>query len=149
MNAKLATAVVLLMGVSSRAFAATDQEMCLCKFVAPKYPPLARRILTGGGVVRVRVFFDSTGEPREVSALEGHMLLERYVVDAVKEWRFCPSLDKSKNHEMTVTFRFRLQGKGTDEWAPTEISFQSPATVDIITVPPAPLGPDVIRKDRR
>ena len=138
-------AILLSICVSSGAFAGSDKEMCLCKFVAPEYSALARRARIQG-VVRVKVDFSSEGTPGEVSALEGPPILKESAVNAVKNWRFCPSSGAAGTQEIIVTFRFRLEGKGTDGWVPTGISFESPATVDIMTAPPGPLGPDVIRK---
>ena len=145
MKAKKSIGILFFICMSSGTFAETDKAMCLCKFVAPKYSALARRAWIEG-VVRVKVDFDSEGAPGEISALEGPPILKESAVNAVENWRFCPSSGAPRNHEIIVTFRFRLGGKGTDVWVPTGVSFEAPATVDITTAPPGPLGPDVVPK---
>jgi TonB family protein len=143
MNMKAAVTILLLWGAASSALEAADKDMCLCKFVAPRYSAVARTAAIQG-IVRVKVDVDSDGIPTSVDAVEGHPLLKDIAVDAVKQWRFCSSWEATRNHPVTITLRFKLEGKGTDHWAATEIDFQSPATVDIITSPPGPLGPDVV-----
>lgn len=138
MNVKAAIAILVLLCAASSALKAGDKDMCLCRFVAPRYSAVARTAVIQG-VVRVKVDIDSDGIPRSIDALEGHPLLRASAVDAVKNWRFCSSSEAPGNHQVTITFRFKLEGKGTDRWVATEIGFQSPATVDITTSPPGPL----------
>lgn len=119
---------------------AADDELCLCRFVAPVYAPFVRQVNVEG-VVRVAVVLDSTGSPTVVNALQNGPLpdrtdaLRRAAVEAVKQWRFCAQQGNEKK-TVILTFNFKLREgppSSTDKWAPTEISFRPPATVDITT----------------
>jgi TonB family protein len=119
--------------------AEAGNPMCLCKFIGPRYSPVAR-VARIQGVVQVKVSIDPAGNPGDMSVLEeGHPLLQEAAIRALKNWRFCPPPPASAPHEITVLFRFRLDGNGTDAWAPTEITFQAPATVEIVAPPPGNL----------
>jgi TonB family protein len=114
--------------------------MCLCQFVAPTYSRLAR---TAGwqGKVLVRVRYNSDGIPSTVDVpgptLDSRASFRDAAVSAVKQWRFCRAAGSNK--ELTVTVNFRLKGGPTrevDEWSPTEVSFEPPATVTITATAP-------------
>jgi len=51
-------------------------------------------------------------------------------LSAVKKWRFCPG---PEGREFDIYFVFKLTEPGIDGWAPTQVSFHSPATVEIST----------------
>lgn len=59
--------------------------------VEPEYPPLARahRI---SGVVLLQVVLNENGEVYEVKVVRGHPLLQQAAVDAVRQWKFKPTL---------------------------------------------------------
>jgi TonB family protein len=110
-------------------------ELCLCEFAAPKYPPLAR-LQNVQGIVRLRVTLDANGYFSQSDVLAaGHPLLEDSPIEAVKTWRSCESSTASGSRSVDVTFKFVLDGKPTDKWAPTLISFQTSATVIVQTSP--------------
>jgi len=109
--------------------------LCLCSFVAPTYPPVAR-INNIQGVVRLRLSFDSNGNLEHSQVLEGgHVLLADSPAEAVKGWRACPSPETQENRQVDVTFRYVLQGTPTQYWAATKVSFQPPGTVVVETAP--------------
>lgn len=133
-------AVLLCLGPIPQSADQTPQ-MCLCKFVAPVYSPLARTVHWQDTVL-VNVAYDSTGTPQRIDFLEPgpplgtHGWFNDAITTAVQNWRFCPPSTKSERTEITVTFKFGLK-KGslidTDEWSPTEVSFEPPATVNVTT----------------
>ena len=119
-----------------------DQPMCLCEFVAPIYPPIAR-LSRMQGIIRMKATVGSTGKLQEVEVLQdGTMqptameILQRASANAIRKWRFCPSQGTS-NHSIVVTFKFTLlddvTSREADQWYPTDVSFQFPATVEITT----------------
>lgn len=137
----LILAAVFIFFVSREPLAAPEQQMCVCQFVAPVYRPFARQTNVEG-TVRVTVLFDSAGKPTTVTALKDGPLPERTdvlrksAVEAVRQWRFCPTSEGTEKRAITVVFNFRLregQPSSTDIWSPTEVSFGSPATVNITT----------------
>jgi TonB family protein len=131
MTRKIALLALFLLALPRHTYPETD-ELCLCKFVAPRYTPLARQSRIEG-VVRLSVNVDSGGTPVSIKIIdEGHPLLRASAVDAVKKWRFCHTTGEVPNQERTVTIKFSLQGNPTDSWFPTDVSFEPPATVEII-----------------
>lgn len=134
---------LLLLCIAPQPAANSDQQMCLCEFVAPIYPPLVR-LSRDEGEIRVRVSIDVSGIPEKVEVLRDGTTPPRYpgeferpTVEAIKRWRFCPSSVESNHGEIVVTVRFKLltQTKPTqsDQWFPTEVTFRPPATVEITT----------------
>ncbi len=114
-----------------------DQDLCLCKFVAPIYSPLARTVGMQG-LVRVKVDIASEGVPTDVTVVSGEPVLSGSALDAIKGWRFCSRLAQGQKREIVVTFTFTISKSKppTQSWAPTEVSFDSPASVTI-TAPTA------------
>ena len=140
---KLASAILasLFLFLPSQPQADNDQQLCLCRFVAPVYPPFVRQVHIDG-TVHVAIVFDSTGAPTTVDALRDGPLpesldaLRNAAVEAVKKWRFCPSASRTERNKITVTFEFALRETGsvpTDRWSPTEVSFEPPAIVNVTT----------------
>lgn len=75
--------------------------------VAPLYPPIplaARK----GGLVILQAVIDEDGSVREVNVLRSDPLFDRAAVEAVKQWRFTPTLLNSHPVPivMTVTVGF-------------------------------------------
>ena len=92
----------------------TSSDMCLCKFVAPLYTPVARQSQIQG-TVRLKLTLGDDGSPKDINTLEeGHPLLRESAVDAVKKWQFCRSPGLGRDHELVITFKFRLDGNATD-----------------------------------
>lgn len=109
--------------------------MCLCKFVAPRYSPIARQAVIQGNV-HVQVDVGSNGVPGDIDILDqAHRILGESAVNALKNWRFCSLSGNTEPHKVTVTFIFKLEGEPTQSWAPTNVSFEQPASLA------RPLGP--------
>lgn len=58
---------------------------------APVYPQAAKDARVGG-IVLVRVLVDEAGRVEEATAETGHPLLRSAAVEAVRQWRFTPTL---------------------------------------------------------
>ena len=138
----LAVVAAFLVWVMPRPLAEANPQMCLCEFVAPIYPPLAR-LAQMQGIIRVKTTVDPTGNPQEMEVLQdGTMqptakeILQRAGINAIRKWRFCPS-GNSNQSTIVVTLEFKLlldtKPRTADQWYPTDVSFQSPATVQITT----------------
>jgi hypothetical protein len=137
--------LVALSALSRPVASDTKPEMCLCEFVAPRYSPIARTAV-GEGFVTVEVKVRASGEISEIwpwhivsgpggdtgqpSSPDVTAIFTEDAVTAVKQWRFCPGPEGRK---FNITFVFELTEPGIDGWAPTEVSFHSPATVEIST----------------
>lgn len=59
--------------------------------VQPVYPPLARQTRVSG-TVRLRVTIGKDGAVQQLEVLSGHPLLVQSAMDAVKQWRYKPTL---------------------------------------------------------
>lgn len=57
----------------------------------PPYPPMARAARISG-VVRLAAVISEAGVIEELRVVEGHPLLVRAAVDAVKQWRYRPTI---------------------------------------------------------
>jgi periplasmic protein TonB len=78
--------------------------------IEPEYPELARRARVYG-VVLLKVTVDEVGIVTDVEPVRGHPLLVPAAVDAVRQWRYSPTI---LNHEpmpvtATVTVNFVLR----------------------------------------
>lgn len=67
------------------------QESKLLVKVEPVYPDLAKRARVSG-VVILQVTVNEAGEVYEAKVLRGHPMLDEAAVDAVKQWRYSPTL---------------------------------------------------------
>ena len=77
--------------------------------VAPSYPPSARSARVGG-VVTVYVVVNERGNVEDVSRAAGPQLLRRAAEDAVRRWRFRPTLIDGQPTRVAgfVSFNFAL-----------------------------------------
>jgi TonB family protein len=66
-------------------------ENRIIRRVEPEYPPLARANDISGTVI-LRVIINEEGEVYEVKVVRGHPLLQQAAVDAVRQWKFKPTL---------------------------------------------------------
>jgi len=80
------------------------------RHVPPIYPPLAREARVQG-IVILEAIISETGDVRDVRVLKGVPLLNQAAIDAVREWRFTPTLLNGVPVPVvfTVTVQFRLQ----------------------------------------
>ena len=78
--------------------------------VAPTYPPLARAAGVEGVVILEAVIAED-GSVRDVRVLRSKPLLDAAAMDAVRQWRFSPTLLNGEPVPvvMTVTVAFRLR----------------------------------------
>ena len=146
MSIKLSFVLLLALTALSRPVASDAKpEMCLCDFVAPRYSPIARAaVIQGSVVVKVKVHADgeiseiwppgtvitSTGDIAQAPLSANDNYFAGASVAAIKKWRFCPG---PADREIDVVFVYKLTEPGRDGWAPTEVSFHSPAVVEIST----------------
>gem|GEM_PF-333040 len=108
----------------------------LIRKVPPRYPELARRARVEGEVV-LRVTVNEEGYVTNVEVISGHQLLRQAAVDAVKQWKYEPTVLNGKPIPViaTVTINFVLpentetppQGESVP---PTRGSYSSIDTVD-------------------
>jgi protein TonB len=77
--------------------------------VQPEYPPLARAARQQG-IVILETVIDARGQVDSVRVLRGYPLLDQAAIDAVKQWRFTPTLLNGQPIPvvMTVTVNFVL-----------------------------------------
>ena len=116
MKTKLILATLLLACTAAASSSEPETPMCLCKFVAPRYPPIARQAVIQGNV-HVQVDVGSNGVPGDIDILDqAHRILGESAVTALKNWRFCSPSGNTEPHKVTVTFIFKLEGEPTQSW---------------------------------
>ena len=78
--------------------------------VKPAYPPIARQTRTQGVVV-LEAVIDRDGSIQSLRVVSGHPLLTQAALDAVKQWKYRPTLLNGEPIEVitTVTVTFTLQ----------------------------------------
>ncbi len=78
--------------------------------IEPRYPPLAQQIKLQGAVV-LHAIISRDGNITALDVLSGHPLLVKAALDAVRQWRYRPTLLNGEPVEVetTITVIFRLQ----------------------------------------
>lgn len=86
------------------------QEAKLIRKVEPEYPELAKRARVQG-VVILQVLVDEQGNVADVKIIRGHPLLNQAAVEAVKQWKYSPTLLNGEPVPVvaTVTVNFVLR----------------------------------------
>ena len=81
----------------------------------PEYPPLARTARIQG-VVRMDAIIATDGTIEELKVISGHPLLARAALDAVKQWRYQPTLLNGLPMEVAteIDVNFSLAGVGAN-----------------------------------
>jgi TonB family protein len=104
----------------------------LVHFVAPAYPRAARdRRMTGTTVSTITVAQD--GSVYAVRITQAHPVFEKYVRDALRQWRFQPS-PQGYTLEITVLFEFYDEECNMPGFSPeTHVSADLPTSVTIRT----------------
>ena len=77
--------------------------------VQPVYPPLAQKTRTEGVVLLEAVITrDGTIDPARIRVISGHVLLNEAAIEAVRQWRYKPTLLNKEPVEIltTITLRF-------------------------------------------
>jgi protein TonB len=67
------------------------QAAKLVNKVQPVYPPLARQTRISG-TVKLHAIIAKTGQVESLQVISGHPLLVQSALDAVKQWRYQPTL---------------------------------------------------------
>lgn len=67
------------------------QQAMLTHHVAPAYPPLAKQARIAGAV-RFKILIDADGSITKIELISGHPLLVQAALDAVRQWRYKPTL---------------------------------------------------------
>jgi protein TonB len=67
------------------------QAAKLLQRVEPVYPPIARQARISG-TVRLEAIIAADGRIRELKVISGHPLLVQSALDAVRQWRYQPTL---------------------------------------------------------
>jgi periplasmic protein TonB len=77
----------------------------------PVYPPLARQARIQGSVV-LHAIIDKDGKVAQLEVVSGHPLLVQAALDAVKQWRYKPTLLNGDPVEVdtTITVTFTMGG---------------------------------------
>jgi len=77
----------------------------------PIYPPLARQAHISGSVI-LHAIINKDGEVAELQVVSGHPLLVQSALEAVKQWRYRPTLLNGEPVEVdtTITVTFSLGG---------------------------------------
>ena len=68
----------------------------------PVYPPLARQTRISG-VVRLHAIIGKDGMIQQLEVLSGHPLLQQAALDAVRQWRYQPTLLNGEPVEVDTT----------------------------------------------
>jgi protein TonB len=73
------------------------------------YPPLARTARVSGIVV-LEAVIGKDGSVSEIHVVSGHPLLQQAAVDAVKQWKYKPTMlnDEPVEVQTTITVTFNL-----------------------------------------
>jgi TonB family protein len=88
--------------------AVTPSPRQLVTFVAPAYPRLARDgLMTGTTVTRLKI--GKNGQVIDAEVVSGHPFFTKYVLPALKQWRFQPS---EQEFVLDVICRFELYSDG-------------------------------------
>jgi TonB family protein len=99
--------------------------------VQPEYPPLARQTRISG-TVRLHVILSTEGTVKEIAVVSGHPLLLQASLDAVRQWRYEPTLLSGQPVEVdsTIDVIFALnQDKAAPESSDTGPSPQLRADI--------------------
>ncbi len=79
--------------------------------INPVYPPLARQTRING-TVRLHAIISKDGSIQQLEVLSGHPLLQQSALDAVRQWRYQPTLLNGEPVEVdtTIDVIFSLSG---------------------------------------
>lgn len=85
------------------------EQARLIEHIKPIYPLLAIQTRTQGVVV-LHAIIGKDGEVAELQLISGHPLLVRAAMEAVRQWRYRPTLLNGEPVEVdtTITVTFRL-----------------------------------------
>lgn len=78
------------------------QRAMLIHQVLPMYPPLAKQARISG-VVRLHAIIAKDGTIQQLEVISGHALLQAAALDAVRQWRYRPTLLNNEAVEVDTT----------------------------------------------
>ena len=78
------------------------QAAKLVNRITPIYPPLARQTRISG-TVRLHAIISKDGTIQELTVISGHPLLQQAALDAVRQWRYQPTLLNGEPVEVDTT----------------------------------------------
>ncbi len=78
------------------------QAAMLINKITPIYPPLARQTRISG-TVRLHAIISKDGTVQQLEVLSGHPLLQQAALDAVRQWRYRPTLLNGEPVEVDTT----------------------------------------------
>src|SRR2546430_4550852 len=109
----------------------------IIKRIQPVYPPLARQTRIQG-TVRLHVIIAKDGTIKQLEIMSGHPLLQQAALDAVRQWRYQPTLLNGDPVEVdtTIDVIFAL-----NEGPRTSTESASPST------PQPPIDPQLKRSE--
>jgi len=86
------------------------QEALLIERVEPQYPPLARQIHLQG-TVEIRAIIAADGSIESAGIVSGNMMLAKSALEAVRRWRYRPTLLNGRPVEVETIIRviFKMQ----------------------------------------
>jgi protein TonB len=70
--------------------------------ITPIYPPLARQTRISG-TVRLHAIISKDGSIQQLEVMSGHPLLQQAALDAVRQWRYQPTLLNGEPVEVDTT----------------------------------------------
>ncbi len=79
-----------------------SQAAKLVEHVVPVYPPLARQARISG-TVRLHAILAKDGTVKSLEVISGHPLLIQAAIDAVRKWRYAPTLINGRRVEVDTT----------------------------------------------
>jgi protein TonB len=87
------------------------QQANLVRQVKPPYPPLARQARIQGAVI-LEAVINRQGGVEQLRVISGHPLLVQAAMDAVRQWKYRPTLLNGEPVEVvtTITVNFNLSG---------------------------------------
>jgi hypothetical protein len=120
-----------IQGVSACAQNASAPLPTLVRFVAPPYPRIANDTwMTGTTVTHLRIGKD--GRVIEAKTIIAHPFFAKYVLDALKQWRFAPS---DQEREFDVTCRFEFYDPNANECFAPDGKPTTPETIVSVALP--------------
>jgi len=111
-------------------FAAATAAAQLLNSVQPVYPALAREVRLSG-TVRLHAVISTDGAVKELEVLSGHPLLVQSALDAVRQWKYRPTLLNGEPVEVDTTIDV-IYSRANDAVADTQASKIDPKLHDDI-----------------
>lgn len=112
------------------------QQAMLTKKVLPEYPAPAKQARVQG-TVRLEALISTEGTVRELKVLSGHPLLLQSALDAVRQWRYKPTLLNGQAVEVLTTIDVVYTLGGIRETSETEADAIKAEQAALAAVDPA------------